>query len=287
MTDALSAYSVYCPEGREPELVESGVLYLDVLGVEIGACGEDPLDYLRQLRSALDAARFAGGIDKPTPLHVRALFSDSVIAAFPLQGGLEPANVIGPAEVMAARIQLELISHGFFLRGGIAFGNHYMDPNLAFGPALVEAWMLEKQAVVPRVVLSANAATAEREAMAQFENDGETPQRQYLLTDADELTFVSYLDILIDVDDEEEARKWLDRHRAVVTEKLREHAGKPAIEAKYLWAARYHNYVCQHRAPQPFGCEYAIALDDLPPGLVGFGSDVSFHAPFEGEDNDR
>ncbi len=249
------------------------MLFLDVLGVEDGACSEDRLDYLRSLRSALEAARSVGGIEQQN-LHVRALFSDSIIAAFPLQGGLEHADVIGVAEVMAARVQVELISHGFFLRGGLSFGEHYMDPNFAFGPALVEAALLERKAVSPRVLLSPDAAKAERAALEKFDDSNDAPQRQYLITDADDITFISYLDVLIDVEDEDEARKWLDLHRSAVCEKLREYAGQPRIEAKYLWAARYHNYVCRQTAKQPLGCEHLIDLDSQPAGLDPFASDI-------------
>jgi hypothetical protein len=268
-------FHTYSPEGGEPRLVQSGVLFLDVMGVEQGACDPDRLDFLRRLRSALEEARSVAGVDDDGILHASSLFSDSLIVAFPLLGGLVPEDVIHAAEVMAARVQLELISHGFFLRGGLAFGEHYMDRNFAFGPALVEAAVLEKRAIVPRVVLSAGAAAAERAALEEFGEDDDAAQRQYLITDAEDITFISYLDVVIDVDDEDEARGWLESHRQVICEKLNEHAGQPKIESKYLWAARYHNHVCIDRAPQPMGSQHVIDLGEMPCGLEGFGWDLS------------
>ena len=267
-----SAFGAYAPTG-EAELVRSCVLFLDVLGVEAGACGEERLDFLRRLRQALREARTSVGIEHQK-LHVRALFSDSLIAGFPLVGGLEPAEVIGPAEVMAARLQLELIKRGFFLRGGLSFGEHYMDEDLAFGPALVEAAVLERKALMPRVVLSKSAAAAERKVLDRLQDSDDSPQRQYLLIDAD-VTFISYLDVVIDVSHDEETRDALAQHRDAVLQKLREHAGQPAIEAKYLWVARYHNFVCRERAPKSLGCDHLIELDSQISGFESFGSDTS------------
>lgn len=253
-------------------LIDSCVLFLDILGVEAGACGFERLDYLRRLKVALEEARASGHVDDQF-LHVRALFSDSLIAAFPLAGALEPAEVIGPAEVMAARIQLELIKHGFFLRGGLSFGAHYMNPDLAFGPALVEAAQLEERADVPRVMLSHDAALAERAAV-ELDRAEDSRQRQYLLTDADHNSFISYLDVVIDVDSEAETRETLTLHRDMTCAKLREYAGQPRVEAKYLWVARYHNFVCTQRAPKGLGPEHLIDLGSQPCGLEVFAADL-------------
>jgi hypothetical protein len=259
----------YLPEDGEPRLVRSGVLFLDVLGVERGACDDDPLGFLRRLRTALEEARLSCGADEEV-LHMRALFSDSLIAGFPLVAELTSADVIGPAIVMAAEFQLELIKHGFFLRGGIAFGDHYMDTSFAFGPALVEAAALEGRADVPRVVLSRAAAEAELEATRQA---GDSPQRQYLLDDSDGTTFVSYLDVAIHTEDRQEVGHILASHRDMVCEMLDAHAGQPTIESKYLWVARYHNHICRNRAPQPLGPRYLIEIDSHESGLEDFGPD--------------
>jgi hypothetical protein len=260
----------YLPEDGEPRLVRSGVLFLDVLGVERGACGVAPLEFLRRLRTALEEARARCEVDDEV-LHMRALFSDSLIAGFPLVAGLTAADVIGPAIVMAAEFQLELIKRGFFLRGGIAFGDHYMDSSFAFGPALVEAAVLETRADVPRVVLSAGAADAELDAIRR--SLAESSQRQYLLDDADGVTFVSYLDVAMHTDNTGEIEEVLKAHREMVCEKLEAHAGQPTIESKYLWVARYHNYVCEERAPQPVGTKYVIGFDSQISGLEDFAPD--------------
>lgn len=41
-----------------------------------------------------------------------------------------------------AAYQCTLLEHGFFVRGGIAIGEHYMDRDIVFGSALIEAHSL-------------------------------------------------------------------------------------------------------------------------------------------------
>jgi hypothetical protein len=40
----------------------------------------------------------------------------------------------------------------------------------------------------------------------------------------------------------------LEKHKVAVEEKLVEHRSNPPIWSKYIWAAEYHNYYCDHCA---------------------------------------
>jgi hypothetical protein len=56
-------------------------------------------------------------------------------------------------------IVFNLLKLGFFCRGGISSGPLYHNKNIVFGPAMVEAYDLERyKAVHPRVILSENVA---------------------------------------------------------------------------------------------------------------------------------
>jgi hypothetical protein len=48
-----------------------------------------------------------------------------------------------------------LLQAGFLVRGGIALGDLHHDPNVIFGPALIEAVELEREAIYPRLLCSA------------------------------------------------------------------------------------------------------------------------------------
>ena len=57
-----------------------------------------------------------------------------------------------------AFIQAELARHGYLIRGAITVGDLYIDEDMVFGPALIEAYDAEsKLAIFPRVILCKNA----------------------------------------------------------------------------------------------------------------------------------
>ena len=45
----------------------------------------------------------------------------------------------------------------FFVRGGIAFGNHYMDNDIVFGNALVDAVSMDKCGGPPKISFTPSA----------------------------------------------------------------------------------------------------------------------------------
>jgi hypothetical protein len=51
-------------------------------------------------------------------------------------------------------LQLNLLRHGFLIRGAVTVGDLYHDDQFCFGPALIEAAELEKLAMYPRVILT-------------------------------------------------------------------------------------------------------------------------------------
>lgn len=64
----------------------------------------------------------------------------------------------GQAELLftiLAWVSRRLLHAGFLVRGGIALGYLHHDPNVIFGPALIEAVELEREAIYPRLLCSA------------------------------------------------------------------------------------------------------------------------------------
>jgi hypothetical protein len=52
----------------------------------------------------------------------------------------------------------KIASHGYLVRGGVSFGDAFVDDDGCFGPAVEEAYLLEsKHAIYPRVLLSQEA----------------------------------------------------------------------------------------------------------------------------------
>jgi hypothetical protein len=84
-------------------------------------------------------------------IHVGAM-SDSLVISAPASQGY---TVFGPATMACT----ELLKYGFLTRGGITVGDLHHRENVVFGPALVEAVQLEREAIYPRLICSRGLLT--------------------------------------------------------------------------------------------------------------------------------
>ena len=152
---------------------EQLVTFFDVLGFQELLSTRQPEEVLTLLaRLKSDAA--------PTS-HSRELFgqesivfSDCVVRSTPLYSEVKP-------DTPNATLYYELWSMGFaqcrvvyehraFLRGGISIGKFHLKNSAAFGPGLVDAYLIEsKLAKYPRVVLS----------LIVEQQDGSGPENSY------------------------------------------------------------------------------------------------------------
>ncbi len=180
--------------------------------------------------------------DSPWP---SALLSDSLIVADPTSSRSGDVFVLTEMLIQAAILQLQLAAGGFFARGALTIGDIHVHDGMVFGPALVKAYRLEtKHAISPRVILTKEAREVLEDDLSHYENPEDAPQADLLVVDQDGVVFIDYLRMLFDeIDPVEE----LERHRAVVEEKLRAHRGESRKWDKYRWVAEYHNHFCERR----------------------------------------
>jgi len=214
-----------------PQLIDCGVLYVDLLGVSAMTEARDPQQELIDLDGVL---RGSFRDYHRSSEWIATMFSDLLVIATPADG---PEVLSGLVE-QGARLQLDLALKGFFLRGGFSVGLFHDKEDIVFGPALVEAYELEQhRAVNPRVVLSAHAT--------QCLEGHDAP----LLIDQDGRAFIDYLapafdNASIDID------SLLRKHRNVIAKHLERHRSDSRQWNKYRWSADYHNMVCERRRPK-------------------------------------
>jgi hypothetical protein len=165
--------------------------------------------------------------------------------------------------------QLTMIEAGFFLRGGVAVGDLYVDRDIVFGAGLLEAVQAEKsQARDPRIVLAPSAVEAVDLHLGAYENPDSAPHNRELVRDADGQVFVNYLDAVLIA--EQEHGPFFDSllaHKREVERGLETHRANPRIWSKYQWCATYHNYFCSLRA-QYFDDEHRIDLSSFQPAMA-------------------
>jgi hypothetical protein len=147
---------------------------------------------------------------------------------------------------------MNLAIEGFLSRGGISVGDHYMDEDIVFGDALLNAVNKDKRGGPPYISLDSKATKILQKHLG-FSGDSANyaPQRDYLLEDADGTVFINYLaSALIAFPESEIFFDVFESHKKTITSGLHKYRSEPGVRAKYEWAARYHNFVCNDTAKQ-------------------------------------
>jgi hypothetical protein len=176
-----------------------------------------------------------------------AVFSDTLVLAAPVMENDEE-RLIRDMVMQAARLQLELIRAGFFMRGGLSLGKIYLRNGLVFGPALIEAHELESRvAVHPRILLSDAADRSLRESLRLHQWPENASQNAMLLRDDDGHTFVNYLAAVFRTLTDPTPQ--VERHRDAIVTQLIAHSNDKPLWEKYRWVAEYHNAVVRRELP--------------------------------------
>jgi hypothetical protein len=252
-----------------PQTRESVVAFLDVLGFtkEMSQAYKEGIHagLLRDLRSALTSARekafpvaYPLAIEYPPAYRYREqvefrqvkAFTDNIVIGVPLSSPPDRAHEaeLGSLIESLCWYQLEMATRGFFVRGGIGIGDLYIDEDIVFGDALIEAYRIESEvARDPRIVLSTTLDPYIGTHISYYGNPKESPHSQLLLEDADGQLFVNYLGTAFDEDSEAPDLAAIDAHRGRVMAMLDKHKASPTIWGKYAWVANYHNFICEER----------------------------------------
>lgn len=194
--------------------------------------GESPL--LRDSRLVHGSTRF-----KIMSLQ----FSDNVILGFPKasEEEIDFLNEIVPLITQLAFNQTTLATIGIFIRGGITMGSLYVDSNIAFGTALVEAVEVEQcEASNPRIVLSDDLWKQLRSIIERHPKIHQVAT-QFLCKDSDGRIFINYLKITKFFADEHFLES-IEQHKQNMQLNLALNSSNHRIWSKYFWAANYHNY---------------------------------------------
>jgi hypothetical protein len=174
------------------------------------------------------------------------VFSDNFVISHPIEiedlhGDFEFGSLLS----QIALLQIGAIEAGFFVRGGVALGDMYVDRDILFGLPLADAYYAEsKLALQPRVVLADSAQQFVMARIAPRPSEHE-PYARSLLKGEDGRLFVNYLDGTIQTTGEPPIHEWIEQHSHATEAALSRYAGDSHVYDKYVWVARYHNYWCR------------------------------------------
>ncbi|GBG13144.1 DNA primase [Novimethylophilus kurashikiensis] len=224
------------------------VAFIDILGWSkaVNSSAKNGADTVKALGQALIPLKaftnFIGTLESIMPETgwpgdpVMSHFSDSVVLTV-------KDDVIGRQHLLQAlhALSASMIRHGFLLRGGIARGDVYHRNGIIFGPAFIEAHLLEKDiAFYPRIILSPELSQ---------ETEGwrgviDQPWRK----DSDGLTFFNFLPPFYNnqflKDNSELWQSQLIPIRTLIIDQVSRHRNDKNIYSKYQWLAKYFDDIC-------------------------------------------
>ena len=239
-----------------PKLIPSFVCHVDILGYSQLSTEaiktNNGNQFLAKLRTALTKAyervrKHSKGWNNYDLFSIK-VFTDNIVVGYPLPnveldyGESELGHIFSTF----AEFQIGLAMEGFLVRGGIAFGDHYMDDEIVFGDALLEAVAQDKAGGPPRISLAPSAVEVLQHHLGFYGEASRSAQHQDLLEDADGSIFLNYLDeAFVAFPDAGIFFEVFEAHKDTIVKGLNKYKSNPDIRAKYEWVARYHNFVCQ------------------------------------------
>lgn len=118
------------------------------------------------------------------------LFSDCLCAAAPLEyKGYDFFTQFQFLYMYLATYQELLMGKGFFTRGAITIGSHYVSNNMIFSGGLVETYTLEtKSANFPRIILSEKL----KSELSNYKDTQQEKLNYMLVEDSDGFTFLNH-----------------------------------------------------------------------------------------------
>ncbi len=259
-------------QSRKVEVVKSFVCYADILGYS-QLCQDafntnTSLELLDRLHRALSGVyhhirEHATDLMSANRLvYSVKVFTDNIVIGYPLCVFCSTFNEpeLNDIFTVFSGLQMSLALEGFFLRGGIAFGDLYMDQDLVFGSAFMEAVNQDKKGGPPRITL---APSVEEIVIHQSRLKRHSPLESCykpLLQDSDGVLFINYLELALDDSEGNIPVDLIERHRLCIANNLLRYKANTNIYGKYVWAAQYHNFVCQEFADRHPAFEEARIL---------------------------
>lgn len=166
----------------------SVVAFLDVLGFSAMVERDSSATELRYLPVFVEVF---GEVATETREEISLrMFSDSIV----IEASLNPQSVVRMLEVVSD-LQQRFLKRQILLRGGIAFGKHFMNDYVTFSQALVAAYGIESRiSRFPRVVVGDDLLNY---AWHHSDTTSNLHEKMcaLLTVDRDKATFVNYLNV--------------------------------------------------------------------------------------------
>lgn len=176
------------------------------------------------------------------------IFTDNMVVGYPISGDGEREL----EEILdnVSEYQFNLAIEGLFVRGGVSIGDFYINEDIVFGPALLDAHNVESTlACYPRIILDEKTIRTLKKHIKYYDV---APQATKVLIDSDGQWFLNYLNTIFryytqcnnEYEFERVKYELLLKHKTKIEEMLHMYKQNIRVWDKYVWTANYHNYFC-------------------------------------------
>ncbi|NUW72306.1 hypothetical protein HOP38_07240 [Vibrio mediterranei] len=257
-------------DDEQPVLKRSYCVFMDVLGFSemISSSSEQPneLELFHKYHDVTSkmVARLSEHTERGSVLSMK-VFSDNIVLALPWFSP-DGESEFGFILMALREYQLSMALNGYFVRGGISVGKLFVDDNMIYGKALLDAYALEsKFANDPKIILSDEVLEIVRSHTQFYASPKHSPQNSDVVIDADGKGFISYLDELIEEhsDGYRINAELLLLHKQKVIEAVELHRMNTKVWYKYHWLCDYHNYFCRQVADMPGYSDDCLIPEDV------------------------
>lgn len=234
-----------------PMLVNSMVCTIDILGFSqmiIESCNNEyGNNLLKEITLLINRNKQCIIKNKYSKGKIK-VYTDNMIVGYPIKDdGEEELNEILDN---VSEYQFNLALEGLFVRVGVSVGDFYINEDIVFGPALLDAHNVESNlACYPRIVLDDKTVSRLQKYINNYDI---APQKNKILIDNDGKWFLNYLNTVFkyytQCNNQYEFEKMqielLFKHKVKIEEMLDLHKENIRVWDKYVWIANYHNYFC-------------------------------------------
>lgn len=145
------------------------IVYIDLLGAKNAIEQDNDNHFLNTLHSLYERGLTSINELMPKtgiPDCKIKIFSDNIIIAIPSnfmqRDDHHPAIVLNRIQTIAAFFQREFLNENILLRGGVSYGELYIDDVFIWGKALIAAYELEdKISIYPRIIIDKSILSKE------------------------------------------------------------------------------------------------------------------------------
>lgn len=233
------------------------VTYLDILGFRSMLESQTPREIAQTLEefrwitkpSKLESKREPKEVGEESVVRVE-IISDAIVRARTTKAMYQGGYLFWEL-LDLLHIQCSCINSGVIVRGALTIGELHLGDDLrgpVFGPALVKAYEMERDAVVyPRIVVETAVLDRLHNDPTMYDEgrtlDQELEHIDELLTeDHSGLWYIDYLSAVeSECDDYNQYLRFLESHKTLVEKGLKSSKGDLKVRKKYDWLRSYHN----------------------------------------------